>query len=72
MGARARIEAAFEAGAQSSGLDLAEEDLIAPPSPGIQNSTWLGVAADRTAWIALRYLSRSEDAVARPWSSQGS
>ena len=56
VGARARIEAAFEAGVQSSGLDLTEEDLIAPPSPGIQNST--GWAWPRTVLPGLPCATR--------------
>ena len=46
-----RITAAFEAGSATATLDL----LVVPPSLGIQNSCWLGIRPDLTAWLAVRH-----------------
>ena len=56
VGARARIEAAFEAGVQSSGLDLTEEDLVAPPS--LASRTAPGWAWPRIVLPGLPFATR--------------
>lgn len=50
-----RISAAFEAGISTAALDLLVEEVVPPPSLGIQSSCWLGIRPDHTAWLAIRH-----------------
>ena len=51
---KARVSAAWEAGVASRHLDLANEDLVRPPSLGIQNSCWRGIRPDFSGWVASK------------------
>ena len=55
-----RISAAFEAGISTAALDLLVEEVVPPPSLGIQSSCWLGIRLAIRHRIALKQL-RLED-----------
>ena len=53
-GAAQRIQSAWQAGVDSSLRDLQTEDLVRPASIGLQNSCWLGLRVNGSAWCVNR------------------